>query len=89
MNLKPTCSQTFSHFFRQAKGRLQTGQTFVGRFGFLWGTRAAATEFDRGMLCHSSANLFHQPWGWGEALANMLQLIRPMQDLRGSLLVSP
>lgn len=33
-----TCSQTFAHFFRQAKERLQTGQIFVGRFGFLWVT---------------------------------------------------
>jgi len=33
-----TCSQTFSHFFRQANGRWQTGQIFVGRFGFLWVT---------------------------------------------------
>jgi len=30
-----TCSQTFAHFFRQAKERLQIGQIFVGRFGFL------------------------------------------------------
>lgn len=30
-----TSSQTFAHFRRQLKGRWQTGQTFVGRFGFL------------------------------------------------------
>lgn len=33
-----TCPQTFAHFFRQAKGRLQTGQIFVGKLGFLWVT---------------------------------------------------
>jgi hypothetical protein len=36
-----TCSQTFSHFFRQANGRWQTGQVFVGRLGFLWVTSVA------------------------------------------------
>jgi len=30
-----TCSQNLAHFFRQAKGRLQTGQTLVGMLGFL------------------------------------------------------
>jgi hypothetical protein len=30
-----TCSQTFFHFFRQAKGRLHVGHIFVGRFGLL------------------------------------------------------
>jgi hypothetical protein len=30
-----TRSQTFAHFFLQANGRLQTGQIFVGRLGFL------------------------------------------------------
>jgi hypothetical protein len=30
-----TWSQTFAHFFRHEKGRLQTGQIFTGRFGFL------------------------------------------------------
>ena len=30
-----TLSQFFSHFLRQAKGRLHTGQVFSGRKGFL------------------------------------------------------
>jgi hypothetical protein len=30
-----TLSQTFSHFLRQLKGRLQTTQVFCGRNGFL------------------------------------------------------
>jgi hypothetical protein len=29
-----TSSQTFSHFLRQTKGRLQTGQVLWGRFSF-------------------------------------------------------
>jgi hypothetical protein len=29
-----TSAQTFSHFFRQAKGRPQAAQVFSGRLGF-------------------------------------------------------
>lgn len=31
-----TVSQSFAHFLRQAKGRPQDTQIFVGRVGFLW-----------------------------------------------------
>lgn len=75
-----TSSQTFSHFFRQVKGRWHVTQVFVGKFSFLTPLIIQyCLELYRVYVCDFYYAYIDLYWGWSshtELLTHFLQYLR-------------